>query len=185
MAILSTTEYAKHRGVSKMTVSRWVREGKVSFIERNGQRFIDTDIADKQVQTQSKDRMPIEEDGPTVKAPPQEGEERKDEALPAASSLTKNRAVKEHFNARLAKLAYEQRSGKLVDKEDVEKEAFVIARRVRDALLSIPDRVSAELAAEQNQFKIHARLTEEIRKSLISLKDLLNGAGELSENQEA
>jgi hypothetical protein len=45
-----------------------------------------------------------------------------------------------------------------------------VARLVRDAMLNIPDRVAAELAAETNQFKVHQRLTHEIRRALEDMK---------------
>ena len=48
-------------------------------------------------------------------------------------------------------------------------EAFKMARLTRDAMLAIPDRLAAEIAAETDTFKVHTRITEEIRKALESL----------------
>jgi phage terminase Nu1 subunit (DNA packaging protein) len=80
------------------------------------------------------------------------------------------RAQHERFKARLAQLELEEREGKLVEAEAAKREAFRVARLVRDAMLNIPDRVAAELAAETNQFKVHQRLTHEIRRALEDMK---------------
>ena len=44
--------------------------------------------------------------------------------------------------------------------------AFSKARIARDSLLNIPDRIAAVLAAEDDQEKIHALLSSEIRQAL-------------------
>ena len=79
-----------------------------------------------------------------------------------------SRAKRESYNAELARLELEEKQGTLVSAEEVKKEAYGIARQVRDGMLNIPDRVSAELAALTDQFEVHRRLTEEIRRALES-----------------
>ena len=86
-------------------------------------------------------------------------------------SYAEARAERERFLAQLARLEYEEKSGALVEAEEVKREAFRLARVVRDGLLNLPDRVAAELAAETNQFVVHRRLTEELRKALEGLQD--------------
>lgn len=86
-------------------------------------------------------------------------------------SYTKARTAREAYNAQLARLEYEERSGKLVNADEVKAEAFRLARTVRDAMMNIPDRVSAELAGEMDARNIHALLTDEIRKAMESLID--------------
>jgi hypothetical protein len=93
-------------------------------------------------------------------------------SIPAAvqgQSLAQSKAVREAYLARLAKLDFEERSGKLVSAEEVKISAFKLARQIRDALMNIPDRVSPELAAETNAAKIHARLHREVREALAAL----------------
>ena len=68
--------------------------------------------------------------------------------------------------ARLAKIEFEERSGKLVNREEVTVAAFTAARTIRDSLLNIPDRVAAMLAAESDSVRTHQLLTDEIRKAL-------------------
>lgn len=87
----------------------------------------------------------------------------------AAPSLAQSRAVREAYQARLAKLEYEKAIGKVIDADTVKVQAFKVARQVRDGLLNIPDRVAAELAAETNPAKVHARLYRELRDVLATL----------------
>lgn len=93
-----------------------------------------------------------------------------DDAAPSTGlSLNQSRQVHEAYKARLAKLEYEEKSGKLVEAERVKDEAFKIARTVRDVLMNIPDRVAAEFAGISNTGEIHSRLSDEIRIALESL----------------
>lgn len=82
------------------------------------------------------------------------------------ASYAESRAKREAYNAELARLELEEKQGTLVDAEQVKKDAYATARQVRDGMLNIPDRVAAELAALTDQFEVHRRLTEEIRKAL-------------------
>ena len=83
-----------------------------------------------------------------------------------AAQYTKARAVREHYQARLAKLDFEQRVGSLVSRDEVKIAAFNTLRQFRDAMLNIPDRVAAMLAAEPDPAKCYEILATEIRKAL-------------------
>ena len=62
----------------------------------------------------------------------------------------------------MAKLEYEERAGTLIRAADAEKLIFEFNRRARDAIMSIPDRVSHILAAETDPAEVHRILTLEI-----------------------
>ena len=81
-------------------------------------------------------------------------------------SFSQARAKKEKYLAALRKLEYEEKSGKLISADEVEREYFNIARTVRDSLLNIPGRVSAILAAESDEVKVNEILNEEITQAL-------------------
>jgi phage terminase Nu1 subunit (DNA packaging protein) len=80
-----------------------------------------------------------------------------------------SRAVRETYNAKLTRLDYEERTGKLLNAEDVAKEAFAVARRVRDRLLNIPSRMASVLASETDSKTIEALLSQELRIALEEL----------------
>ena len=92
-----------------------------------------------------------------------------------ASQYTKARAVREHYQARLAKIGYEERIAKLVSGEEVQVAAFNKFRPVRDATINLPDRLAAMLAAETVEATVHAVLTVEIRKAPNDFADESNG----------
>lgn len=81
-------------------------------------------------------------------------------------SFNESRAKSEHFRAELARLDLETKEEKLCEVEKVEREAFSLARSVRDAVNSIPDRVANQFAAETDPVVIHQALSEELRKAL-------------------
>ncbi|MGE5646149.1 MAG: hypothetical protein ACM336_10195 [Acidobacteriota bacterium] len=67
---------------------------------------------------------------------------------------------------RLAKIEYEERVGSLVSKDEVQVAAFNLGRQARDAMLNIPGRLAAQLAAEMDEAKCYEFLDNEIRKAL-------------------
>ena len=86
-------------------------------------------------------------------------------------SITQSKAILEAYKARLARIEYELKIEKLVEASDVKEQAFRLGRQLRDSMLNIPDRVSAEFAGIAIASEIHTRLTDEIRKVLEALGD--------------
>lgn len=84
-------------------------------------------------------------------------------------SINQSRAILEAYKARLAKIEYEVKTGKLVEAAVIKDESFRLARSVRDRLSNIPDRVAAEFAGSSNAAEIHMRLSEELRQALEAL----------------
>lgn len=66
----------------------------------------------------------------------------------SASGFAKAKAVRETFQAKLAQLEFEERSGKLISTEKVRIAQFTQGQLIREAVLNIPDRIAAQLAAE-------------------------------------
>ena len=166
---VSANAYAKHRGVSLQAVLRAIREGRLSASAQQretGRWDIDPELADEEWRqnTDSGQGAPAHAKNRRQLSEPQE--DSGDQPMSYADA----RAQHERFKARLAQLELEEREGKLVQADAVKQEAFRVARIVRDAMLNLPDRIAAELAAETNQFKVHQRLTKEIRRALEGLK---------------
>ena len=59
--------------------------------------------------------------------------------------------------------------GSLVEISQVQKDAFDTARKVRDAMLNIPDRISSILAGEKKEAKVRKLLTAEIKNALVDI----------------
>jgi hypothetical protein len=121
-------------------------------IRRNADGLIDSEEADRDwaANTLHSNARP----GPRQQA--QAVEPVSDTEIPAvqvssskmARNLARARAAKEAFEARLKKIELEERQGNLLCRSSVQIEAFNRARVLRDAILNVPDRVAAQLAAE-------------------------------------
>lgn len=169
---VTLTAYAKSKGVSTEAVSKAVRVGRLSksvvFDAKSRPRVI-PELADQEwiANTDSaQQRVPAV--APPRAEPEPEQAPARDE--PKTATFQQARTLREAYMARLAKLEFDEKSGLLVKAEAVKNEAFKVARIVRDNMLNIPDRIAAELANETNQFKIHQRLTAEIRRALEDMK---------------
>jgi hypothetical protein len=91
--------------------------------------------------------------------------------LESGLEYSKARAVKESYLARLAKIDYEERTEKLVSRDEMRVAAFNRYRTFRDGMLNIPDRLAAVLAAETDPRRTHELLSTEIRKALAEFSD--------------
>ena len=89
----------------------------------------------------------------------------------AIPSVAQSRAIREAYAARLTRLEYDQRSAKLVDKNELKMRLAKLHMALRDSLRTIPDRVAPIVAAETDQAKIHAMLLKEIGQALESLSN--------------
>jgi phage terminase Nu1 subunit (DNA packaging protein) len=70
-------------------------------------------------------------------------------------------------------LGNRRKRGELLDADTVLREQFEAARVLRDAILNIPERLSAELASENSPQRVHAQLSRELRRALDSVAELL------------
>ena len=77
-------------------------------------------------------------------------------------SYARHRARREKALARKAELELEEKIGSLVPLNEVEQRAFEDARRARDLLIAIPERIAAVLAAITNPAEILTVLETEI-----------------------
>jgi hypothetical protein len=94
--------------------------------------------------------------------------------LTASKSFSKARARKETALAGLRELQLKKETGELVLRSAVEAAQFRVARQIRGSFLNVPDRLAGLLAAETDQYRIHAILTKEI---LQVLEGLAGGPG--------
>jgi len=91
--------------------------------------------------------------------------------LESGLEYSKARAVRESYLARLEKIDFEERTEKLVSRDEMQVAAFNRYRTFRDGMLNIPDRLAAVLAAESDPSRVHELLSTEIRKALTEFSD--------------
>lgn len=97
--------------------------------------------------------------------------------LGAETGFSEARTWNEKYKAALKKLEFEQKSGKLISVDEVEKRGFDAGRMIKEQCLSIADRCSPLVAAEADQFKCKQILVKEISRILEGLSDALNVKG--------
>lgn len=162
--LMSCSEYARHRGVKPETVRYAIKVGKLArslrFKKENGPPYIVPEIADGEWVLEVRANK-------TDSAIDWKSFRENADQLP---TIADSRARREAADAELAELKLEKEKGKLVDAEEVRAAAFKAARTVRDSMMNIPDRLAGELAAETDHFRIHKKLTDEIRKALEGLQ---------------
>ena len=141
---MGITEYARYRGVDDAAVHFAVRSGR---IKRNADGNIDVEAADRDWSANTQER--------TKKTGPSRGYyepsgERALEPVPGIS-YTDARALREVFVAQKHVLSLKERTGELVSRQEVEREASNQFRMIRDACFNLPPRLAAQLAAEQDE----------------------------------
>jgi hypothetical protein len=184
LARLSIRGYARHRKVSHTAVRKALADGRITAgvdgridpAAADQQWASSTDLAKPRnsvTGVPKKRRTPGAPSDPIGAIGSGAGEALNGapagDAARLVSSYAASRAAREGFAARLAKLEFEERSGKLVDADQVRAQIFALGRRARDSLLGVPDRLAPILAGETDQAVIHRLLTEEINRGLAEL----------------
>lgn len=180
MSEMTIDQYAAHRGVHKRAVSTALSAGRIS---RNERGWIDSEQADRDWAANTnmrqsaahkvnttlgmalrKAQRPPRNSSPSGPGVP--GPAPVVEMSSEMQQLATARAVREKYAALLAKIEYEERVGKLIDKDGVVTAAHSMHKVLRDSLLVIPDRIAAQLAAETDAAAVHQMLETELRNTL-------------------
>lgn len=187
--IVSALQYAKIRGCSEFSVRSAIERGDLhgSLVVhektkgKNAKVLIDVEKANKEwpvgpreLDAKNKDKLKedrkeLEQLAGDLLQEEKNKEEQKE--VPTAIRYNLARALREEANAKMADLKLKQAAGELIEVDKIRELAFKAGRIVRDQILTIPDRISSDLAAETNQFKVYQTLSEELKSALISLEE--------------
>ena len=175
MTLILKSAYARHRGVTPAAVTTAIKSGPIAdaIVTQNGRQLIDMEKADSLWSRNTLQQPPPAAAGPATISPTARELQQLIDSLPEDDipDLNQSRARREHYQAERARLDALQGRGELVPAADVRREAFALARQVRDALMGIPDRLAPQLAAAQDSRVCHHLLSEEIRVALRGLAD--------------
>ena len=144
--LITQKAYAARRGVSPPAINKWVKKGVIRLFQGK----VDPEQADRAIREYAD---PAREIGASAESP-------------RRLTYAQARTELEQYKAGLARLDFEERSGKLHDTGACQQEAFAEGRKFRDAMLNIPDRISAILAAEMDETRVNSALKQEIRAAL-------------------
>jgi hypothetical protein len=182
--LISLRAYARHRGVTQQAVQKAVKAGRIRLTDGK----IDPTTADADWANNTDPRTQQKADSVPAKTAVRESVQPVDEPVretvaelqpethstsdvTGALAYSKARAIREGYLARIAKIEFEERSDKLISRNDVEVAAFNRFRTFRDGMLNIPDRLAAQLAAETDAGRAHHILSTEIRRALTEFAD--------------
>ncbi len=191
--LVRPAEFAQIKGVTRQTVATAMKSRiAAAVVERGGKKLLRREMAlelwDRN--TARNNNAVVGARGEPVKPatvapraaapPPGPAVRVSDDALAAfirglpedqIPDLNESRARREHYQAEKARLEALQGRGELVPAADVKRQAFELARAVRDELGGIPDRVASMIAACSDVRQVHRMLSEEIRVALRGLSD--------------
>ena len=78
---------------------------------------------------------------------------------------------------RMLRMEADLQEGALVKADQAARAAFEFSRTLREAILNVPPRIAAELAAESNAARVHVRLETALREALASVASILDASG--------
>ena len=171
MTLMDAKAYAKHRKVSGPMVTKYLQAGLIPSAKRNGRTWIiDSTQADieleKNLQKEFRKSIDSRNNQPTSTLKVDNGHQT------PVPSLAANRAIRELYTARITKLEYEEKAGKLVQLDELKLKLAKVHLQVRDRLRTIPDRIAPLLTAETDQSKIHNLIVKELGQALEGLHDI-------------
>lgn len=162
MAAVSLRAYAKHRGVTLKAVQKAIQSGR---IRTTADGKIDAGEADSDWERNTGPKVrPTAASAPPAPAPIEQ--QRPDAVAGGTLDYAKARAIIAHYEARLAKIEYEERIKKLINADEVSVAAFNLFRMFRDRMLNIPDRVVGALIAEIREALRAAGVDPELVKTI-------------------
>lgn len=155
-ALMSMKEYARARDVSYELIRRYCKQGRITKVDDK----IDPEVADKEL------RESIQINGNAKLG-------KKDSPITEANHVlefNKAKARREKAKADLAVLEYNERAGKLIDIEKMEREAETLYRQYRDQMLNVVIRATKKLLGETDEFKFRRILKAEIESAIKEVK---------------
>ncbi len=160
---MNVTAYARHRGVSHVAVLKAIKAGRIVKEPDGTIDAVKADAAWKQNTSQAQQRKATQNGNAAERGEPP--------TVNSGPSYAQSRAIKEAYNARLAKLEYEEKSGALVRTDSVKVAWFNVLRILRDRVLNMPDRMAPLLASETDPKRVRELLDVELRQILTDAAD--------------
>jgi hypothetical protein len=188
--MISLREYARRVGVSHTAVQKAINTGRLSAClgkdKQGNVKIADPELADREWAANTDQSSPTNRitgepkrrketatapyEPRQAAVPPPKGTEDHGGAMPdKGPSYAKSRAIREAYMARLAKLEFDQKAGKVINADEARVAVFNIGRRARDMLLAVPDRVAPLVVGQDDAHEIHRLLMDEMRRVCVEL----------------
>lgn len=158
------SDLAKRLGVSRQAVSQMVKKGIVQR-EPDGTIFLDQAVDKWHALVDVGPQRPFKKGGPKT-ASYQQSVER----------YHKARAQREDYKAKLAKLAYQEKAGNLINAKAARKHLGDAIVATRNAMLTVPRTIAPELVGIHDEAVIADTLYQALEIALLSLtKEVFSG----------
>jgi len=162
--LLTQTDYAARRGVSRQYISKLIKEGVLPLIDGKVNPVQADAILEARREPARQTHQQRQEHQAAVVG--ESGQRRTISNAELPTILLKTKIKSETEKAKLLEIKANVEAGKYVDIDDVRAAAFKQGRIVRDSILIIADRLAPVLANMSNVDEIHKLLTEEHNKAL-------------------
>jgi hypothetical protein len=161
---ITFADLAKLKGVSRSAVSQR-RKSKIleaATVKVNGREMLNKDLA---LELWDKNTAPVLNQIPvqTKKELKKQVDQMSADSIP---DFNISRAKKEFYQAELARIQVLQQKKDLISAKEVEKKSFELAVGIREAFLTLPDRVSNLFASETDPTAIDSVMRQEIHSCL-------------------
>jgi len=151
--LMSQAEYARHRGKSRQYISRLAKAGVL--VMRGGK--VDVAASDAVLDDRPE---PVSE---RVAAAPAD-------STPTGTTFAQAKTADMVFKAKLRKMEYDVRIGKLVEAELVKQRWSAIYRLIVDRILAWPNRLAPEVAALTDERQVREVILREARALVNELR---------------
>ena len=161
---ITFADLAKLKGVSRSAVSQRRQTGilKDAIVKVNGRELLNKDDA---VRLWDQNSVPAPK-AITAQTKKELKKQVQDMAADEIPDFNISRAKKEFYTAELARIQVEQQKKELISAKEVEKKSFEMAVGIREAFLTLPDRVSNLFASETDPTAIDSVMRQEIHSCL-------------------
>jgi len=183
--LMTQAEYARHRHKSRQYIGQLAKAGVL--VMRGGKVDVrasdvvldDRPVDDVEVPSRPAPPMPAPAPHTHGDGPYQPTAVTPSRAVPeslgqTSTSFGQARTIEMVFRAKLRRLEFETRQGKLIEADVVRRAIATAVRAMRDGILGLPDRLATVLAAESDAKKIHVTLKTELSRELEALADAIN-----------
>ena len=164
--LITFADLAQLKNVSRSAVSQRKRTGILegAYVKHNGKTLLNKELA---IELWDRNSVP----GPSQIPAITKKELKKQVDQMSADSIPDfniSRAKKEFYQAELARIQVLQQKKDLISAKEVEKKSFELAVGIREAFLTLPDRVSNLFASETDATAIDSVMRKEIHSCLES-----------------
>jgi hypothetical protein len=168
--LLNQAEYARHKGVSREAIRKAILSGRITqTVLESGVKGIDPELADKQWADNTFIGNVRSKDGDAIIASENATSDEAKKAEVSGPSYADSRAKREKLAAEMLEMELEIKAKRLVRADEVEHQAFEDGRKIRNSIMSLPDRLAPLLASETDVSKIHTILLREFSSTLKGL----------------